>query len=168
MRSSLGEILSYEDLKEAVDFAGFALGIGHATRSCSIRPTRPSGSSLAAILKLGAVAVPITPIYTSTTCVTSTVIPAQTIICADTNSDVKRSAEGLVTWIVTHGDLLPLYKASGRAFDRIPIADWRKRGWLPAINETKEQIDPACGSEEPEPSCRRNYQSKGAYNVRSS
>jgi long-chain acyl-CoA synthetase len=152
----LGEILNYEDVKEAVDcFAtGLrSLGIGAGDKVILYLPNTPQWVvSWLAILKLGAVAVPITPIYTSHDLrYISSDSGAQTIICADTNfgyvKEVK--AEGLVKNVVVTGmgDLLPLYKRLlGRAFDRIPIGKTEKGSGVASflqLMKRKEPIDPA-------------------------
>jgi long-chain acyl-CoA synthetase len=152
----LGEVLNYEDLAEAVNFFAtglLSLGIGTGDKIILYVPNTPQWViSWLAIQKIGAVAVPITPIYTSHDLrYISGDSGARTIICADTNfgyvKEVK--AEGLIKNVIVTGmgDLLPLYKRLlGRVFDRIPIGKIKKGSGVVTFMELmrrKEKIEPA-------------------------
>ncbi|MGD0230848.1 MAG: AMP-binding protein [Syntrophorhabdales bacterium] len=126
----LGEVFSYGDLFEAVESlsSGLAsLGMGQGDRIIIYLPNTPQWIiSWLSIQKIGAVAVPIAPIYTSRDLrYIAGDSGARTVICADTNFGYAKELKeegALDNIIVTRmGDLLPLYKRFiGKAFDRIP------------------------------------------------
>jgi long-chain acyl-CoA synthetase len=104
-----------------------SLGIKERERIILYMPNTPQWIiSWLAIQKIGGIAVPITPIYTSHDLrYISSDSGAKTIICADTNFGYVKELkeEGLLTNIIVTrmADLLPLYKkVIGKAFDRIP------------------------------------------------
>jgi long-chain acyl-CoA synthetase len=152
----LGEVLNYEDVAEAVNFFSTglrSLGIGSGDKVILYLPNTPQWVvSWLAIQKIGAVAVPITPIYTSHDLrYISGDSGARTIICADTNfgyvKEVKE--EGLIRNVVVAGmgDFLPLYKRLfGKAFDRIPEGRIGKGNGVFTFMELmkrKERVEPA-------------------------
>jgi len=126
----LGETFNYGDLFEAVEClsTGFkALGIKERDKIILYMPNTPQWIiSWLSIQKIGAVAIPIAPIYTSRDLrYIAQDSGARAVICADTNFGYAKELkeEGtLDTIIVTRmADLLPRYKwLIGKAFDRIP------------------------------------------------
>jgi long-chain acyl-CoA synthetase len=126
----LGEVLNYGDLFAAVECFSTglkSLGIKEREKIILYMPNTPQWIiSWLSIQKIGAVAVPLAPIYTSRDLrYISGDSGARTVICADTNFGYAKELkeEGtLDNIIITRmGDLLPLYKRFiGKAFDRIP------------------------------------------------
>ena len=126
----LGEVLNYGDLFEAVECFSTglkSLGIKEREKIILYMPNTPQWIiSWLSIQKIGAVAVPIAPIYTSRDLrYISGDSGTRTVICADTNfgyAKELKEEDALDNIIVTRmGDLLPLYKKFiGKAFDRIP------------------------------------------------
>jgi long-chain acyl-CoA synthetase len=126
----LGEVLNYVDLFGGVEClsTGFkSLGIKQRDKVILYMPNTPQWIiSWLSIQKIGAVAVPIAPIYTPRDLrYIAGDSGARTIICADTNFGYAKELkeEGtLDTVIVTRmADLLPRYKwLIGKLFDRIP------------------------------------------------
>jgi long-chain acyl-CoA synthetase len=157
----LGEVLNYGDVFEAVEFfsTGLAsLGVGAGERVLIYLPNSPQWLiAWLSIQKLGAVAVPITPIYTSRDLrYLSSDSGARTIICADTNFGYVKELkqEGLLDNIIFSrvSDLLPNYKRIvGWAFDRIPTGRVeRDKGVVPFTDlmRVKKPIAHATGNEE--------------------
>ena len=126
----LGEVLNYVDLFGGVECLSTglkSLGIKQRDKILLYMPNTPQWIiSWLSIQKLGAVAVPIAPIYTPRDLrYIAGDSGARTIICADTNFGYAKELkeEGtLDTVIVTRmADLLPRYKwFIGKLFDRIP------------------------------------------------
>lgn len=126
----LGEVLNYGDIFGAVEcFSTGLQSIGTKAHDKIIiyLPNTPQWIiSWLSIQKIGAVAIPIAPIYTSRDLrYIAQDSGARTVICADTNFGYAKELkeEGtLDTIIVTRmADLLPRYKwLIGKAFDRIP------------------------------------------------
>lgn len=126
----LGELFNYADLMADVErlSTGFnTLGLQKGDKIILYLPNTPQWIiSWLSIQKIGAVAVPIAPIYTPRDLKYIALDSgARTIICADTNFGYAKELkeEGILdTIIVTKmADLLPLYKRLiGKAFDRIP------------------------------------------------
>src|SRR5208337_4820102 len=126
----LGEVLSYGDLFEAVESLSVglkALDIKEQDKIIIYLPNTPQWViSWLSIQKLGAVALPIAPIYTSRDLrYIAGDSGARTIICADTNFGYAKElkTEGTLDNIIVSrmADLLPRYKRLiGKAFDRIP------------------------------------------------
>jgi len=126
----LGEALNYVDLFAYVErlSTGFrSLGLKERDKIILYMPNTPQWIiSWLSIQKIGAVAIPIAPIYTPRDLrYIAGDSGARTIICADTNFGYAKELkeEGtLDTVIVTRmADLLPRYKwLIGKAFDRIP------------------------------------------------
>jgi long-chain acyl-CoA synthetase len=126
----LGEVLNYVDLFGGVECLSTglkSLGIKQRDKILLYMPNTPQWIiSWLSIQKLGAVAVPIAPIYTPRDLrYIAGDSGARTIICADTNFGYAKELkeEGtLDTVIVTRmADLLPRYKwLIGKLFDRIP------------------------------------------------
>jgi long-chain acyl-CoA synthetase len=126
----LGEVLNYVDLFGGVECLSTglkSLGIKQRDKILLYMPNTPQWIiSWLSIQKLGAVAVPIAPIYTPRDLrYIAGDSGARTIICADTNFGYAKELkeEGtLDTVIVTRmADLLPRYKwLVGKLFDRIP------------------------------------------------
>src|SRR5512137_1702181 len=125
----LGETLTYGDLFEGADALATGLaqmGVGQGDRLIIYIPNTPQWViAWLSIQKLGAVAVPITPIYTSRDLrYISSDSGARTIICADTNFGYVKELrqEGLLDNIIFTrvSDLPPNYtRLVGWAFDRI-------------------------------------------------
>jgi long-chain acyl-CoA synthetase len=126
----LGEVLTFGDLFEAVECLSTGLasiGIARRDKIIIYLPNTPQWViSWLSIQKVGAVAVPIAPIYTSRDLgYIARDSGAKTVICADTNFGYAKElkAEGVLDRIIVTGmaDLLPRYKKLiGKAFDRIP------------------------------------------------
>lgn len=126
----LGEVLNYGDLFEAVECLStglLSLGIKARDKVIIYLPNTPQWIiSWLSIQKIGAVAVPIAPIYTSRDLrYIATDSGARTVICADTNFGYAKELkeEGTLDNLIVSGmaDLLPRYKRLiGWAFDRIP------------------------------------------------
>ncbi|MCX5802109.1 MAG: class I adenylate-forming enzyme family protein [Proteobacteria bacterium] len=126
----LGEVLNYGDLFEAVECFSTglkSLGIKEREKIILYMPNTPQWIiSWLSIQKIGAVAVPIAPIYTSRDLrYISGDSGTRTVICADTNFGYAKELKeegALDNIIITRmGDLLPRYKKLiGKAFDRIP------------------------------------------------
>lgn len=126
----LGEVLNYVDLFAYVERLSTGLktlGIKQRDKIILYMPNTPQWIiSWLSIQKLGAVAIPIAPIYTPRDLRYIAVDSgARTIICADTNFGYAKELkeEGtLDTIIVTRmADILPRYKwLIGKIFDRIP------------------------------------------------
>ena len=126
----LGEVLNYVDLFGGVECLSTglkSLGIKQRDKILLYMPNTPQWIiSWLSIQKIGAVAVPIAPIYTPRDLrYIAGDSGARTIICADTNFGYAKELkeEGTIdTVIVTRmADLLPRYKwLIGKLFDRIP------------------------------------------------
>jgi long-chain acyl-CoA synthetase len=126
----LGEVLNYGDLFETVECFSTglkSLGIKEREKIILYMPNTPQWIiSWLSIQKIGAVAVPIAPIYTSRDLrYISGDSGTRTVICADTNFGYAKELKeegALDNIIITRmGDLLPRYKKLiGKAFDRIP------------------------------------------------
>ena len=126
----LGEVLNYVDIFGGVECLSTglkSLGIKQRDKIMLYMPNTPQWIiSWLSIQKIGAVAIPIAPIYTPRDLrYIAGDSGARTIICADTNFGYAKELkeEGtLDTVIVTRmADLLPQYKwLIGKAFDRIP------------------------------------------------
>ena len=126
----LGEVLNYVDLFGGVECLSTglkSLGIKQRDKVILYMPNTPQWIiSWLSIHKIGAVAVPIAPIYTPRDLrYIAGDSGARTIICADTNFGYAKELkeEGTIdTVIVTRmADLLPRYKwFIGKLFDRIP------------------------------------------------
>ena len=147
----LGEVFTYGRLLQAVESlaGGFkSLGIKEQDRIIIYLPNTPQWIiSWLAIQKIGAVAIPIAPIYTSRDLrYVAGDSGARTVICADTNfgyaKEIK-SEGGLDNIIVTGmADLLPRYKRLiGMAFDRIPEGKIEKgRGVVRLTDLMKKRV----------------------------
>ena len=132
----LGERTSYGRLLQWVErfAAGLrSLGMGEGEKIILYLPNTPQWViAWLAIQKIGAIACPITPIYTSYDLrYISQDSGAKTIVCADTNFGYVKELkeEGLLRNIVIAriGDLLPFYKRLiGKAFDRIPEGKFKE------------------------------------------
>jgi long-chain acyl-CoA synthetase len=157
----LGEVLNYGDIFEAVEFfsTGLAsLGVGIGERVLLYLPNSPQWLiAWLSIQKLGAVAVPITPIYTSRDLrYLSSDSGARTIVCADTNFGYVKELkqEGLLDNIIFTrvSDLLPAYKRLvGWVFDRIPTGRVERDKGVVAFTDlmrVKKPIAHATGNEE--------------------
>jgi long-chain acyl-CoA synthetase len=126
----LGEVLTYGELFGAVDRLGAglrSLGLKERDKIIIYLPNTPQWiMSWLAIQKIGGVAVPVAPIYTSRDLRYIAIDSgARTVICADTNFGYAKELkeEGTLDHIIVSGmaDLLPFYKrVIGRALDRIP------------------------------------------------
>ncbi len=126
----LGEAYTYETLLVAVETfsTGLAsLGLKAGDKVILYIANTPQWIiAWLAIQRLGAVVIPITPIYTSRDLrYISTDSGARAVICADTNFGYVKElrGEGLfdVVIVTSLGDTLPFYKRMlGWAFDRIP------------------------------------------------
>ena len=126
----LGKKISYSELKELVNRFAAALehlGIKETDRVMIYLPNTPQlVIAYLAILEIGAVAVPVSPIYTPNEIFyMSNDCRAETIICQDTNFGyVKEVMDkgSLKRAIVTNiADMVPRWKRFvGRLFDKIP------------------------------------------------
>ena len=126
----LGETLNYLDLLHTVEIFStglLSLGLKQGDRIILYIPNTPQWIiSWLAMQKIGAVAVPVAPIYTSHDLrYMSGDSGAKTIICADTNFGYVKELkeEGVFKNIIVTrlGDPLPRYKRLiGKAFDRFP------------------------------------------------
>ncbi len=126
----LGEVLNYGDIFDGVESFSTglrSLGIGKGERIMLYMPNTPQWIiSWLAIQKVGGIAIPITPIYTSRDLrYIGGDSGARTIICADTNFGYVKElkAEGRFDNVIVSrmDDVLPRYKRwIGKAFDRIP------------------------------------------------
>lgn len=126
----LGETIHYADLLSYVEHLSTGLasvGVQQGDKIMLYMPNTPQWIiSWLAIQKLGAVAVPIAPIYTPRDLrYIASDSGARTIICADTNFGYAKELkdEGVFEAVIVTklADLIPRYKwIIGRAFDRIP------------------------------------------------
>ncbi len=126
----LGEVWNYAHLLDDVEHFSTglnALGLHQGDRIILYMPNTPQWIiSWLSIQKIGAVAVPIAPIYTPRDLrFIARDSGTRTLICADTNFGYAKEIkeEGTVDTVIVTGmaDLLPLYKRIvGKAFDRIP------------------------------------------------
>jgi long-chain acyl-CoA synthetase len=126
----LGETLNYIDLLRAAESFStglLSLGLKQEDKIILYIPNTPQWIiSWLAMQKIGAVAVPVAPIYTSHDLrYMSGDSGAKTIICADTNFGYVKELkeEGVFKNIIVTrlGDPLPRYKRLiGKAFDRFP------------------------------------------------
>jgi long-chain acyl-CoA synthetase len=126
----LGETINYIDLLHTVETFStglLSLGLKEGDKILLYLPNTPQWIiSWLAMQKIGAVAVPIAPIYTSRDLrYMSGDSGAKTIICADTNFGYVKELkeEGVLKNIIVTrlGDPLPRYKRLiGKAFDRFP------------------------------------------------
>ncbi len=146
----LGQVFTYGDLFEAVERLStglVSLGIKERDKIIIYIPNTPQWIiSWLAVQKIGAVAVPIAPIYTSRDLrYIATDSGARTVICADTNFGYARELkeEGTLSNLIVSrmGDLLPLFKRLvGKAFDRIPAGRIRKaKGIFTFLELTKKR-----------------------------
>jgi long-chain acyl-CoA synthetase len=141
----LGEVLTYGDLFEAVECLStglLSLKLKERDKVILYMPNTPQWIiSWLAIQKIGAVAVPIAPIYTSRDLrYIATDSGARTVICADTNFGYAKELkeEGVLDTVIVSrmGDLLPLYKKLlGKAFDRIPEGKTEKGAGIVALTD---------------------------------
>lgn len=141
----LGERITYARLLEWVErFAhGLnSLGLGEGEKIILYLPNTPQWLiAWLAIQKIGGIACPITPIYTSYDLrYISQDSGAKTIVCADTNFGYVKELkeEGLLKNIIIAkiGDLLPFYKRMiGKAFDRIPEGKFKREKGVVAFKE---------------------------------
>jgi len=126
----LGETFTYSQLKELIDrfaTALYDLGVGHQDKVMIYTPNCPQWIiANFAINKIGAVVVPVSPIYTAFE-VEYMLNDAQveTLICTDTNYGYVKEVfpkTPLKKVIVTNlTDLLPIWKRTvGYLFDKIP------------------------------------------------
>ena len=132
----LGEGISFKKLKEYIDRFATALhdlGVGKQDKVMLYIPNCPQWViANFAVQRIGAVVVPVSPIYTAYE-VDYMVKDAEveTIICLDTNFGYvdQVAREGRIKRIIVTNlaDLLPFYKRLiGHLFDRIPKGDVRK------------------------------------------
>jgi long-chain acyl-CoA synthetase len=153
----LGEKITYGRLVDLIErFSSGLISLGLDAREHIILylPNSPQWIiAWLAIQRIGAVACPITPIYTSYDLrYISGDSGAKTIICADTNFGYVKELreEGLLKNIIVTrmGDLLPFYKRLiGKAFDRIPEGKFRKES---GIVQFKDLLGVGHGSKEVE------------------
>ncbi len=126
----LGEVFYYVDLfayVERLSTGLTSLGLKQRDKIILYMPNTPQWIiSWLSIQKIGAVAIPIAPIYTPRDLrYIAGDSGARTIICADTNFGYAKELkeEGTLDTVIVTGmaDLLPRYKwLIGKAFDRIP------------------------------------------------
>ena len=159
----LGEVLNYVDLFQAVELFStglLSLGLKEGDKIILYLPNTPQWIiSWLAMQKIGAVAVPIAPIYTSRDLrYMSGDSGAKTIVCADTNFGYVKELkeEGLLKNIIVTrlGDPLPRYKRLiGKAFDRFPEGKIEKgNGVLEFKDLMKKRADfEACTVDENSP-----------------
>jgi long-chain acyl-CoA synthetase len=151
----LGEVLNYGDLFAAVECFSTglkSLGIKERERIILYMPNTPQWIiSWLSIQKIGAVAVPIAPIYTSRDLrYISEDSGTRTVICADTNFGYAKELqeEGVLDNIIVTrmGDLLPRYKKLiGKAFDRIPEGKIEKGKGIVRFTELMKKRTPMEG-----------------------
>ncbi len=152
----LGEVLTYGDLLAGVDClsAGLrSLGLKERDKIIIYMPNTPQWIiSWLSVQKIGAVAVPIAPIYTSRDLrYIATDSGARTVICADTNFGYAKEIkeEGTLDHIVVSGmaDLLPRYKRLiGKAFDRIPEGKIEKGPGIARLTDLMKKREIKSGS----------------------
>lgn len=126
----LGEVLDYSNLFEMVERLStglVSLGVKARDKVIIYLPNTPQWIiSWLSIQKIGAVAVPIAPIYTSRDLrYIATDSGARAVICADTNFGYAKELkeEGVLDNLIVSrmADLLPWYKRLiGKAFDVVP------------------------------------------------
>jgi len=126
----LGEVFHYVDLfayVERLSTGLMSLGLKQRDKIILYMPNTPQWIiSWLSIQKIGAVVIPIAPIYTPRDLrYIAGDSGARTIICADTNFGYAKELkeEGTLDTVIVTGmaDLLPRYKwLIGKAFDRIP------------------------------------------------
>jgi len=151
----LGERITYARLLQWVErFANGlnSLGLGEGEKIILYLPNTPQWLiAWLAIQKIGGIACPITPIYTSFDLrYISQDSGAKTIVCADTNFGYVKELkeEGLLKNIIIAkiGDLLPFYKRMiGKAFNRIPEGKFKREKGVVAF---KELLKPGHGTRE--------------------
>ncbi|MGQ9646950.1 MAG: class I adenylate-forming enzyme family protein [Thermodesulfobacteriota bacterium] len=151
----LGQRITYGRLVELIERFSqglVSLGLDAGERIILYLPNSPQWViSWLAIQRIGAMACPITPIYTSYDLrYISQDSGARTIICADTNFGYVKELreEGLLNNIIVTkmADLLPFYKRLvGKAFDRIPEGKFKKEV---GIVEFKQLLSARNGSKE--------------------
>src|SRR5208337_1021849 len=125
-----------------------ALGVREQDKIIIYLPNTPQWViSWLSIQKIGAVAIPIAPIYTSRDLrYVAGDSGARTVICADTNFGYAKElkSEGVLDNIIVSrmDDLLPLYKRLiGKAFDRVPEGKIEKgRGIVRFIDLMKRGV----------------------------
>lgn len=148
----LGETINYIDLLHTVEIFStglLSLGLKEGDKILLYLPNTPQWIiSWLAMQKIGAVAVPIAPIYTSRDLrYMSGDSGAKTIICADTNFGYVKELkeEGVLKNIIVTrlGDPLPRYKRLiGKAFDRFPKGKIEKgNGVVEFANLMKKRTD---------------------------
>jgi len=126
----LGKIWNYTELKELIDrFAKalYTLGVGHGDRVMLYIPNSPQFiAGFFGTMKIGAVPVPVSPIYTPFE-IEYLINDSQAIyiLCQDTNFGYvkevfpKTCLKGII--VTNYADLLPWWKrAVGAIFDKIP------------------------------------------------
>lgn len=152
----LGEVLNYIDLFAYVErlSTGFrSLGLKERDKIILYMPNTPQWIICwLSIQKIGAVAIPIAPIYTPRDLrYIAGDSGARTIVCADTNFGYAKELkeEGALDTVIVTGmaDLLPRYKwLIGKAFDRIPEGKIEKgKGiyGLPDLMKTRTTMEGA-------------------------
>ncbi len=132
----LGEVFTYRRLKELIDRFATALsdlGVGHQDKVMLYIPNCPQWIvANFAINKIGAVVVPVSPIYTAFEIEYMLKdAQAETLICLDTNYGYVKEVfprTPLKRVIVTNlTDLLPFWKRGiGHLFDKIPTGKVRR------------------------------------------
>lgn len=152
----LGEVLTFGDLFEAVECLSTGLasiGVKRHDRIIVYLPNTPQWiMSWLSIQKLGAVAIPIAPIYTSRDLgYIARDSGARTVICADTNFGYAKElkVQGVLDRIVITGmaDLLPMYKRLiGKAFDRVPEGRIEKGKDVFRLTKLMARREPAEGA----------------------
>ena len=159
----LGETLNYIDLLRTVEHFStglLSLGLKQGDKIILYIPNTPQWIiSWLAMQKIGAVAVPVAPIYTSRDLrYMSGDSGAKTIICADTNFGYVKELkeEGVLENIIVTrlGDPLPRYKRLiGKAFDRFPKGKIEKgKGVVEFADLMKKRTDfEACVVDENSP-----------------
>jgi len=154
----LGEVLTYRALLDAVNrlAAGLrSIGLKERDKIIIYMPNTPQWIiGWLSIQQIGAVAIPIAPIYTSRDLRYIAVDSgARTVICADTNFGYAKElkSEGVIDNIIVSrmDDLLPLYKRLiGKAFDRVPEGKIEKGpGILRLKGLMKKAADTSCATE---------------------
>jgi long-chain acyl-CoA synthetase len=159
----LGETLNYIDLLRTAELFStglLSLGLKQGDKIILYIPNTPQWIiSWLAMQKIGAVAVPVAPIYTSHDLrYMGGDSGAETIICADTNFGYVKELkdEGVFKNIIVTrlGDPLPRYKRLiGKAFDRFPKGKIEKgKGVVEFEDLMKKRIDfEACVVDENSP-----------------
>jgi len=159
----LGEKMTFLFIRQAVEHFSSGLtsiGVKEGDRVMIYLPNTPQWIiSWLSIQKIGAIAVPITPIYTSRDVrYIGSDSGARTIICADTNFGYVKELkeEGLFEHVIVSNlaDLLPNYKKFiGMMFDRIPTGKSGKgKGiytFLKMMEEKRYDVRPSIDEKNP-------------------